>query len=76
MPQLSLYIDKETMKDLESAAKMENLSISKYTVKLIRESIHSKWPSSYGDLYGKIEDESFAADKADDFRKDIPRESL
>lgn len=76
MPQLSLYIDEETLKDLETAAKLEHLSISKYTVKLIRESIHSKWPSYYEKLYGGIQDESFAAEKTKNFQIDSPREVL
>ena len=37
MPQLSLYIDKETLKKLKIAARIEHLSISKYAVKKLNE---------------------------------------
>jgi hypothetical protein len=33
MPQLSLYIDEETLKRIEAGADAENLSLSKYVVK-------------------------------------------
>lgn len=33
MPQLSLYIDEKTLKKIETGAKMEHLSISKYVVR-------------------------------------------
>ena len=76
MPQLSLYIDNETQKQLEIAAKIEHLSISKYVVKILNESMHAKWPLHYDDLYGSIDDGSFKVDRIDNFNNDIKREEL
>jgi hypothetical protein len=38
MPQLSLYLDDDTMEKLRVDAKRENLSLSKHVAKLIQES--------------------------------------
>jgi len=76
MPQLSLYIDENTLRQLEIAAKIEHLSISKYVVKKLNESMHVKWPEHYEDLYGVIDDDTFTVEKIDNFKNDSPREEL
>ena len=76
MPQLSLYIDKETLKKLKIAARIEHLSISKYAVKKLNESIHTQWPDHYDDLYGSVEDSSFVAERNVSFSNDAVREEL
>ena len=76
MPQLSLYIDKTTLQKIETAAKLEHLSISKYVVKKLNESMFKAWPERYEDLYGAIDDESFTVEKLEDFSGDATRESL
>jgi len=76
MPQLSLYVDEKTLKQLEIAAKIENLSISKYAVKKLNESMHAKWPNHYEDLYGCISDDTFKSDPINNFNNDIQREDL
>ena len=76
MPQLSLYIDEETLRKLETAAKLENLSISKYVVQKLNESMATSWPSGYQTLFGSIHDESFDLAPLQDFSRDSPREKL
>lgn len=76
MPQLSLYIDEKTLKSLETAAKIEHLSLSKYAVKILNDYMHAQWPDHYEELSGGIEDESFAAEKKMSFSEDSPREEL
>lgn len=76
MPQLSLYIDKETLKKLEVAAKLEKVSISKYAVKKLSETLNRKWPENYSNLFGSIQDESFTINKVADFKQDSIREEL
>ena len=44
MPQLSLYIDENTLEKMILAAKIEKISISKLVVKKLKESFHDKWP--------------------------------
>lgn len=76
MPQLSIYIDEKTLRQLQIAAKIEKLSISKYVTQKLNESIHAKWPEGFGDLYGSIKDDSFTIDKMDGFKFDARRETL
>ena len=76
MPQLSLYIDQKTLEQLELAARIEHLSISKYAVKKLNEYMHSKWPLHYDELYGSINDDSYDINKIDSFENDIERENL
>ena len=42
MPQISLYIDEETLKKVEKAAKKEHISISKWVGNNIKRSFESK----------------------------------
>ena len=67
MPQLSLYIDEKTLKALEAGAKIEQLSLSRYAVKILNEYMHARWPDRYTELYGGIVDESFAAERMPEF---------
>ncbi len=76
MPQLSLYIDETTLKKIETAAKFEQVSISKYVVRKLNESMSKSWPENYQDLYGSVADESFIAERTKDFSDDILREEL
>ncbi len=76
MPQLSLYIDSLTLKKLEIAAKIEQLSISKFAVKKLNESLNAEWPDNYGELYGAIKDNSFIINQTSSFKNDTKREEL
>jgi hypothetical protein len=76
MPQLSLYIDEDTLERLKRAAALEKVSLSKYVSRRIRESVIDSWPPNYDALFGAIEDESFAAGRTPDFADDTPREKL
>ncbi|MDR1712680.1 MAG: antitoxin [Coriobacteriales bacterium] len=61
MPQLSLYLDAQTMKLVEKNAKLEQSSLSKYVASLIKDRNAQHWPSGFWDLYGSIDDDSFVA---------------
>ena len=76
MPQLSLYIDKDTMQKLETAAKIEHLSISKYAVKKLNETLNKNWPENYRRLFGSINDDSFSVENNLKFETDSLREEL
>jgi hypothetical protein len=76
MPQLSLYIDENTLHKIEMGAKIENVSISKYVVRKLNESMSHAWPDNYKNLYGVINDDSFGVERMKDFSNDIERESL
>ena len=76
MPQLSLYIDEHTLKRVETAAKIENLSISRYVVKKLNESMADSWPENYENLFGSVTDDSFDRAPAEGFSRDASRENI
>lgn len=76
MPQLSLYIDGKTLEKIQLAAKLEKLSLSKWVVSKLKDTLENSWPGKYEDLYGALSDESFQVEKNQDFADDIPREEL
>lgn len=59
MPQISLYIDKDTMEMVEKAARAEELSISKWVGKQLRKSLKANYPADFENLFGSINDENF-----------------
>ena len=65
MPQVSLYVDEETMSQLRADSKREGLSLSKYVARRLREPVHystaNGLPEGWlDDLYGCLaDDDSF-----------------
>lgn len=76
MPQLSLDIDAETLAEIETAAKINKTSISKWVTERLKESLTMNWPENYGNLFGSITDETFNSEKIKDFQFDRERERL
>ncbi len=59
MPQISLYIDKNTIKKIEYAAKLENKSDSQWISSKIKSSLENSWPEGWFNLFGSLKDDSF-----------------
>lgn len=77
MPQLSLYIDQETLTDIERQAKSRDMSISKFVTDILRKNISPKWPDGYDALFGAIaEDASFIEPEDLSFDDDVKRAPL
>ena len=76
MPQLSLYLDEKTIHTIETEAKKEHLSMSRWVARQIHRSLEDRWPDYYDDLYGSISDETFRRPSPSTFDKDTPRETL
>jgi hypothetical protein len=74
VPQVSLYIDEETLNRISIAAKTEHVSLSKYVSSKLRHSLDDEWPDQYGELFGAITDETFTVPSPS--APDTPRESL
>jgi len=74
MPQISLYIDKLTLKKVETLAKKENKSISKWVRLRIKKSMDKTWPDDYFSLFGSVKDKKFIRPKELKASKDIHRE--
>ncbi|MBK7107346.1 MAG: toxin-antitoxin system, antitoxin component [Ignavibacteriae bacterium] len=76
MPQLSLYVDDDTLKKVAKAAKLENKSISKWVSSKIKSSLSNSWPEDWFSLFGSIYDESFGSIIKLEFKNDSEREFL
>ena len=76
MPQLSLYIDEETLHKIEIAAKLEKLSVSKYVVQKLKHAINKSWPENFDKLFGSITDDTFNEPQKLNFAMDIERDYL
>ncbi len=74
MPQISLYVDKETLSAIEDAAKRDHLSLSKWVVKSLRRDILQTYPSDFLSLFGSVGDDTFVRPKESDGTADHRRE--
>lgn len=59
MPQLSLYLDGETMESLRDGAGRERVSLSQYARCLIQNQAESAWPAGFWETYGALDDPTF-----------------
>jgi hypothetical protein len=76
MPQLSLYLDDETHRELEKRSNISKVSISKFVAKILKTHLSVGWPDGYFSLFGSITDESFDKQEVSDWSSDTPRMSL
>ncbi|MCW7490914.1 toxin-antitoxin system, antitoxin component [Leptospira meyeri] len=76
MPQLSLYLDQDTLKKIELAAKKEKVSISQWVKGKLQNSFEKKWPDNFFQLYGSIDDKSFDKPDSLSFKDDSKREEF
>ncbi|MFZ4484471.1 MAG: toxin-antitoxin system, antitoxin component [Chthoniobacterales bacterium] len=61
MPQLNIYLDAESERLIESAAKRESSSLSRWArEKLLAAAGSPAWPEHYASVVGSISDPSFA----------------
>ena len=54
MAQLTVYIDEETRKKIEVAAKNANASVSQWVKEKLAEALQRTWPENYFDLFGSL----------------------
>lgn len=76
MPQLSLYLDEDILKKIETVAKMNDISLSKYVSDTLKEYFSNNWPKGFSDVFGSISDDSFIRHEIIDFSSDVKRETL
>ncbi len=76
MPQISLYVDEQTLNEVSKSAKAENISISNWVRLKIKKSLNNEWSEEFKSLIGSIADETFIEPSDVDFAKDIKRETL
>lgn len=76
MPQISLYVDEITLKQIENAAKSEKKSISKWVSSKLKSLLHNRWPEGYFNLFGGIKDDSFTEPEDLTENENLKREQI
>ena len=75
MAQLTVHIDAQTRKQIESAAKTTNSSLSQWVVARLVEALGKTWPRNYFDLFGCLRGADLERPSELCFEDDAPRES-
>ncbi|MBF0500186.1 MAG: toxin-antitoxin system, antitoxin component [Candidatus Riflebacteria bacterium] len=76
MPQVSLYIDKETLVKIGQLAQKSHTSISKWVGNNLKRLLKDDYPDDYFELFGAIRDTSFARPEELAFGSDTKRMSV
>jgi hypothetical protein len=76
MPQVSLYIDKETLEKIEELAQKSHTSISKWVGTKLKRLIKDDYPEDFFGLFGSIRDDSFHRPEELSFDADSKRVSI
>ncbi len=76
MPQISLYVDDDTLKKVGEAAKLEKKSISKWVSSKIKTSLSNSWPEDWFNLFGSLHDKTFVPPDELNFNDDSKRDKL
>ena len=73
MAQLTVYIDDETRKKIETAAKRAGTSVSLWVKRRLSNALETEWPDGYFDCLGALEDarlERPESPRGNDLRRD------
>ena len=76
MPQISLYVDQETLEKIEKEAQKNNASISKWVGNNIKKILKDNYPEDYFTLFGSIKDDTLHRPKQTLYINDIEREKV
>ena len=76
MPQVTIYLDKDTQKRVRKAARAEGVSVSKWIAASLRAKTESTWPKAFLDLAGAFPDFPTLAGLRRYGRGDAKRETL
>jgi hypothetical protein len=59
MSQLTIYLDKESMKCVKAAAKTNRTSVSRWARARLCEALRHTWPADYFSLFGALRGSDF-----------------
>ncbi len=74
MPQISLYIDEQTLKKVEMAARKQHVSISKWVSQHLKAKLAPEYPPDYKNLFGCIPKDALRRPDTPDFDLDAKRD--
>ena len=70
MAQLTLYVDKQMLRQIESEAKKEKSSVSRWVTQKIATILHRSWPAAFLDTAGSLKGEGLKRPPQNDFAMD------
>ncbi|MDR1114231.1 MAG: toxin-antitoxin system, antitoxin component [Candidatus Margulisbacteria bacterium] len=73
MPQISLYIDSDTLNKITKSARQDKLSVSKWVGANLQRIVAETYPPGFFDLFGSIKDSSLLEPPEIPVHYDIPR---
>lgn len=77
MAQLTIYIDDETRRGIEQAARASGMSVSGWVKERLTRSLRSEWPEGYFEnVIGSLADDDIQRPEALPESLDVPREEL
>ena len=74
MPQLSVYLDDNTLAQVKESAKTSNISMSKLITNALEKYMSNQWPEGFETLFGSVSDETFQRHPDVRFSSDTKRE--
>jgi hypothetical protein len=76
MPQLSVYLDDNTLAQVEENAKVRNISVSNLIANVLEKFVSNQWPEGFENLFGSVSDETFQRQPDNPFSSDVKRETF
>lgn len=77
MGQMTIYLDDQTIREIETAAGREHLSVSRWVKERVKKSLRSGWPPGYFErVVGSLKDSEIEIPPELPFSLDRPRPEL
>lgn len=76
MAQLTVYIDDDTRRRIEIAAKNAKASVSQWVKEKLREALESSWPTNYFELFGSLRGSDLQRPAQPRPKDDLPRQPI
>lgn len=73
MPQLAIYLDDETARQLTEASEREGLSRSAWVKRAVQAQLKNRLPDSFFEVLGTWEDDREPAEVLRDIRSEVPQ---
>ena len=77
MSQLTIYLDEDTARRLEAAAKRDGVSVSRWARNHLKAALDRGWPREFFDLFGSVsESDHFQRPDELPWKNDVTRHDL
>lgn len=76
MAQLTVYIDDDTRRRIEEAAKIAEVSVSQWVKERLTTALQSDWPDHYFDVFGSLRDVEIERPEQPDPAHDVRRKQV